>query len=800
MAERIIVKDTLEQYKDDMAQYALVINRKRATPNILDGLKPVQRRIIWDMYNDMKATSPANRKKSARISGSVIGKYHPHGDTAVYETMVPMANWYRCYIPLIYDKGNWGNIQGDSQAAARYTEASLNSFSVEVVINALRECREVVNWENTFDDTDKEPEYLPVAIPLLLINGTFGIGVGLTTRIPPHNIVEVIDATIALIKNPNARIVLYPDQCMPCQIIDADFKKISNTGVGKFIVRGIIDIEEVNVHIGHNKKNVKRTCLVIKSTPDLVTLNAIKDKLDSLIKDKVITQIVDIIEDHYSDKDGIEHMRMILPLAIGADPNYVRDMIYKNTSMQSTVAENFEVLDGLHPVIMGHKQYLLRFIDNALNTKFRLYCHRLKKYQTKYHEKEAYIKLMQSGEIDNIIDMIKKRTDTDDNKLMEYLIKKLNITDLQAMYIMKANLKTLSIGYLNKYIDEANELSNNINRCMDMITNRESMVKELLEELKYYKKKYGCPRRSVIVPKEVMNNIPQGDFTVILTEKNFVKKVSLGQSIGSFKNDKPRMILNGQNTENILIFDRIGKVYKLPIHKIPTTDRNSNGTDIRMINKKISTNIMQIMYEPELKAVYDQIKESYMVIVTAKGNIKKVTLQDFLTVPPSGIFFIKLDPDDYVSECIVASDINDVGVYSKQKALRMSIADIPFQKRNNKGMKSMADSDVIDGVFSINPSNTDIIIVTEHGKINRISTTALECSGRNRAGKRIIKLSQGDSIKCVKAGNENSIINMETALGNDMQLRIGDIEIGSTASTGKKYLPKSDIVVRCQLI
>ena len=154
MAERIIVKDTLEQYKDDMAQYALVINRKRATPNILDGLKPVQRRIIWDMYNDMKATSPANRKKSARISGSVIGKYHPHGDTAVYETMVPMANWYRCYIPLIYGKGNWGNIQGDSQAAARYTEASLNSFSVEVVINALRECREVVNWENTFDDTD----------------------------------------------------------------------------------------------------------------------------------------------------------------------------------------------------------------------------------------------------------------------------------------------------------------------------------------------------------------------------------------------------------------------------------------------------------------------------------------------------------------------------------------------------------------------------------------------------------------------------------------------------------------------
>ncbi len=786
MAEIIVDKNLLEQYKEDMQAYSVITNRRRAIPDIRDGLKLSQRRIIETMYNHLNCET--SYTKVTNITGRVMAELHPHGDSI--ETLVGMASEYTNTVNLIEGQGLFGSVASNAHASGRYIEARLSKFTREAIIAEMKENRNVVDLIPNYLGTCLEPEYFPVKVPLLLINGTAGIGLGLISNVPKHNLVEVIDATINLMKHPNASVVLVPDAAMPCEIIDTDWKKMCNTGNGKYKARGIIDIEDYK----------GKQALVIKSTPDYVFLDSVTEKIEELISKNVIIGITDMQAEHYKDKStGNEVMRFVIVLKKGADANFIRDLIYKHTAMETTHSVNFEALQGIDLVRFSYKSYLQYFIDFRRVTKFRLYCNRLQAVQTKYHEKDAYIKVLESGEMDTIINMIRKsdRTDAD---LIEYLVKKLDITDLQAAFIINSNLKNLSKRYLNKYKEEAAVCLKQSEEYLEKITN-DDFDNEIIEELQYFKQKYGRPRHTKIISQADANNIPNGEFKVVITENNFIKKVHINDTIGSFRGDVPKYILKVENINNILIFDEFGKVFKLPVHKIPFTDRSSAGTDIRLLIKNLTSDIRTIMYENVIEELSKSTSKHFLNVVTKMGNIKKLDLEDFLAVPPSGIIYIKLEPGDSIQDLEIIQHSLDVIVYSDTHLLRIKSSSVPHLKRNAKGVKSIGldKNQTVDGLSIIYPNATHIVVITEEGMVNKFDAVALPTLSRGKKGTKI-KLKARDKIHSVFGVNDDNILRVVTK-NQKYDIPVKDIESMTSVSLGTKLIStKGDNILKCSVL
>ena len=784
MPEKILQVSSNEQFKSDYTRYGIYILYRRVLSDYRDGLKPVQRRIIWAMYKNSKATT--SRVKSASVVGDVMKYYHPHGDTSIYGTIKPMANWFETYIPLIDPNGNFGTFQGDPAAASRYTECKLSKFALDNVLGDMIDSNESVDWSPTYNEETLEPDYLPVKVPLLLINGSFGIGLGMRADIPTHNLNEVIDATLMLMDNPEAEVVLVPDHCMQCEIINTDFAKISRAGFGHYRIRGKIDVEDYKA----------KKALVIKSVPNLTYLKNVTDAIEELIEKKKIIQIESCF-----DESSVTNMRYVIVLKNGADPNYVRDVIYKNTKLDQTLRVNFETLNGLTPLRMSYKSYLLSFIDFRKMTKFRVYSNKLQVIQTRIHEREAYIRALESGEIDNIINIIKGQKTVDDNALIEYLVKKLKITDLQAKYITEVDLKKLSYGYLDKYKREKNELEAVRKELLVHIMDDKVIENDIRQELLEIKAKYGKPRNCRIIMSDVDNNIPKGIMTIAITEKNFIRKVPDGSNIGYFKNDSIRTSIRIDNTDSILIFDEVGKVFKLPVHKIPFTDKNTNGIDIRFLIKSLTSNINTVIPESVVKNLSStghHNNKHYLVTLTNSGLIKRMDLDDFVTVPPSGIIYAKLDKDDFIKDIVIAHSSFDLIVYADRKATIMNVNEVPYLKRNTKGSRAMANADHVDGVCVIHGGCTDIVVITESGRANRISVNdSIPNTRKGKSGSNLIKLGSNDRIVSVVSGNINDIIHIKTT-DTDNTIPIANLKIGSSISTGDKVLAtRGNKIIHC---
>lgn len=791
--ETIINNNITDQYKEDVERYSLYVNRRRAIPDVKDGLKPVQRRIVWAAYKDTKCID--TNVKSARVYGDVIGKYHPHGDAGVYNAMKPLTNWFEINMPLLKGKGNWGTFQGDPQSAARYTETRLTKFCLEAVLGKIKEVPEVVDWENTYDEKSVEPVYLPVELPLLLINGAYGIGYGMSVNVPKHNINEVIDATIYHMQHPNEEITLVPDTCMECEIIEEDFDKISRLGFGKFTVRGIVDIEN----------HGKRDSLVIRSVPDLTYLDTITDKIEELVEKKQLPQIADVKDKSKTDKKGTNNgkdiMRYVIDLKPGSDPNFVRDLLYKNTKLQDTVSVNMEVIYNYNPLRLSYREYLDIFIEFRKETLIRYYNNKLKKVNTKLHEMDAYVRFLESGRIDEIIQLIRSNR-KDDTELINILVDMLHITPFQCRYIINMDLKKTSEYYLQKYKEEQINLRQLSTDYEYRITHDEALLEEIAQQLLDYKAKYGKPRNARVIPKADSVLIPKGRFKLIITENNNIKKIPAeSNGIGSFRDDKPVNVIEVDNTENILIFTKEGKVHKLPIHQIPISDIRSNGTLLHMISNKIFGNISAVMYEPSLKKISSKGK-FFICVVTEGGFIKRMDVSDFLTVPLSGIIYSKLEQGDYVKNVSVIGAGMDIVLYNyTNKVLRLSINDIPHLKRSTKGnmtFSNISQDNVIRGLSIIYPNNTDLIVLTENGKISRLSIAALPYTSRNTVGNKVIKLSKGDYISKVFAGNQDSILTLGTN-ANNYEIPVAELDFGSSMSSGTKCINKSEHVLECSI-
>ena len=787
MSEVILENDALESYKDDMVKYLIIVNRRRAFPEVIDGLKPVQRKILYDMFYK-GATSFNNRVKSQSIVGSTMELFYGHGDAALYGAMEPMTNYYKCKLPLLKGKGSWGDLMGHGPAAPRYTETSLSDFCYDCVFGDLKESKTTVDWMDNYQRTAQEPEYLPVKVPLLLINGSFGIGVGMNTNIPTHNLTEVCEVTRQLLYDPNVKFLLYPDHCQPCKVIGEkkDFEDINRRGFGKYKVRGMVEIGEEKGY----------PMVYIKSLPDNVSSVAIVEKLNAMYANKELPMIKNI-----DDATG-QIVDIRIKLNKGADPGYMKQILYTKTQVQASMSVNFEVVHGTKPQRFNYRQYLLNFIENRKMVKFRLYCYKLKQATTRHHLLDAYIKVIESGQIDNIVSMIKKQKTIDETALQEFLIKKVNITDIQARYILDTDIRRLSLGYLNKYKAEYKDLTEKMKFYEQAITDgNKIIIAEIDQELQDISKKYGSPRICPIIRESDDSNIPKGVFKVVVTKRNYLRKIVDTDKVGVVKGDDPKFIIRADNTENILLFDNMGKVFKMPVSKIPLVANNGAGTDIRVLNRSMTADIVSVYYEPTIQKIVDSGRKHYFTVATKNNAIKKLDMEDFLNVSTSGLrYSVVKDSDEVVGVVVAPADL-DIIIYSRQKALRTSMKNIPLLKRSSTGSKAMTTNEDIEGISVLYPDAELVTVVTAKGRINKFEIKALAPHARGCAGMKVINLKDGDNIKAIYGACDQDILRIITANNGAVEVPVSNISLRSPVAAGdNSSIARGDKIIRVDLM
>ena len=790
MAEVIRQNTAHKQYIEDLALYTIATNLVRALPDVRDGLKPVARRILYTLMNDEKAVSPATQVKSAAVEGTVMKKYHPHSGT--YPTFKTMINWFEIKQPMMIGQGSFGTVSGEVASAQRYTECCLSPFGLECVCGALYYNNEVVDWNHTYDNKHMEPQYLPVKVPLLLINGILGgIGTGIKADLPSHNMGEVIDATLRLIDDPNAEVVLIPDHCLPCDIIDTDWKNICNKGYGSYRARATMSVS-------HDKNDYPY--ITITSLPMYGTNNVV-NKIDEGIAAGKFPQIIDVNDESKNDYG----VRIVIKLKKGTDVNFVKEALYKYTPCEQSFRVNFEAVYGTELVRLSYKAYLELFIKFATDNKIKEYSARHYVVSTKLHKLDAFIKIVGSPDIDKIINLIKKGKTNSDNELIELLISKYRLTDIQASYIINAQIKQLSRGYLDRYKEEFNKLSKEESWLEGRIANDKLIKEDVKNELIMLRNKYATPRICNVIKVSNLGNIPEGTFKIIITENNYIRKIGENENVNVIKGDRPKFVLTVSNLENILLFDNKGRVFKLPIHRIPIMAKNEPGIDVKGVIKGLTADIISVIYEPTVTKLAALKQKVYIAILSKNNTIKKLDIQDFINVPPSGIIYSKINQDDDIVDTQLVSDNMDLILYSDSKALRIASTDIALLKRNTIGTLGMGGQHgPMEGMSIIytdhkNPTKY-IIVLTESGKVNKFSVAGFERSQRNKAGSRVIDLGRGDRIKTIFGASDNNTLNIITT-GSNISLPISQIQMMSSVSKGIKVTQnKTDVVIRASIV
>lgn len=771
MSEKIIDVNMAEQSNSDLTAYAIYVTRFRSIPDIRDGLKSVIRRILWCIAHDFKGQGFV---KTSALTGEVIKRYNPHGDTSVLMAIRNMINDFSTKYPTMAGSGSWGHKANPTPSAARYTECKISQFGLDIFIQDIFDDKRATDWQNNYDNKCKEPCYLPAKIPTLLVLGQLGIAVGIKCAIPSHNLGEVIDTTIKLIHDPNAPFCLIPDECMPCEIMETDFQKINDTGMGTYVSQGIVDIGEYKNH----------PALYVRSLPDFTFFDSIKDKILELIDKGKMPYIFDMISRSKVDiKTGKTTFEEIIVLKKGTDPRFVREELYSNTAIRQTRQVKLLVINHNRLQALNYRQYLLEFIRFRRMTIVRKFNAKLQTYKTIVHERQLYLKLMTSGEIDKIIDMIKKQDTRDDAVLVDYLTNKLKVTPLQARFLLNTDIRKLSKGYLKKYQEELKMYNDEINKIMTLLTDPRNIDNYIINEMLEIKKKYNDKRLCRIISKSEANGIAPGVFKLIFTKKNFVKKVGENESIGSITNDEVNFIIQADNTENIFIFSAMGKIYKIPVHKIPLSDRRSNGVSLAIINKYCTSDVCCVARESTLKKLSESRFRNFMFIITKNGFLKKMDIDDVLAASTSGIVFSKLDQGDIVKSILFGPDKMDLMIYIGNKVLRLSPNDAPYLKRFTKGNRASTATALIDGMSFLRKEDDVLIVITKKGFINKTNVNIVPRSQRGRAGTKVVKVNKGDEILNIfPCKNTERLVIQEGK--NTITIPISEIPIKSSICPG----------------
>ena len=816
-----------DEMSSSYLSYAMSVIVSRALPDVRDGLKPVHRRIIYAMYKGGYDWSKPFRK-SARIVGDVIGKYHPHGDQSVYDALVRLVQDFSMSLPLITGQGNFGSIDGDPPAAMRYTETKLGKIAQHLTEDLEKD---TVNFRNNYDETEKEPVVLPSQYPNILVNGAGGIAVGMATSIPPHNLGEIINGTIACIENKDITIgqlmkhIPGPDFPTGGVIIGKDILKQGyNKGRGSFKIRGEIDLEE---------KKGGRECLIIKSIPYQINKSNLIEKIAQLVRDKKIEGIRDIRDE--SNREGI---RVVIELRKSVEPETVRRQLYKLTSIESSFGFNTLAIVNNKPKILNLKEFISEFLKFREDTVLKRVKFDLKKAQERAH---ILIGLASAVEnIDEIIKIIKNSKDTETAKknllskkwkikksikLVALIEKKKNISSYllsitQVESILELRLQKLTAYGISEIESEINKLSNLIVEYNKIINSKKELSKLLVKELTHIKEKYSCPRRTKIIDAVLNYNIEetiQKESVVIsITNQGYIKRSPLNSlkvqkrggkgktGISTREEDFVVQIFTANTHTPVLFFSTQGLVYKIKAHKIPEGTAVSKGKSIfNILPLKNHHSISSIMPLPEDESEW---KNLIVIFATAKGNVRKNTLEDFININNSGKIAMKLDEDDKIIGVKICKDDQDVLLSTqngkcirfKSKKLRL------FKGRSSKGIKGVKlnDKDKVISLSVLDNSNISAKVLKKDKKIkNGVDSFILSVSENgfgkrssyldyrvtNRGGKGIIGVinsPRNGNIAASLVVKENDEIILSTDKGSIMRCAVKEIRIAGRNTQG----------------
>ncbi|AYZ73522.1 DNA gyrase subunit A [Fusobacterium necrophorum] len=749
-----------EELKESYLDYSMSVIVSRALPDVRDGLKPVHRRILFAM-NEMGMTNDKPFKKSARIVGEVLGKYHPHGDTAVYNTMVRMAQEFNYRYMLVEGHGNFGSIDGDSAAAMRYTEARMSKITAELLEDIDKN---TIDFRKNFDDSLDEPTVLPSKLPHLLLNGSTGIAVGMATNIPPHNLGELVDGSLQLIDNPNIsdlelmEYIQGPD--FPTGGIIDGKKGIRDaylTGRGKIRVRGKVKIEE--------NKNGK-FFIIIEEIPYQLNKATLIERIANLVKEKKITGIVDLRDE--SNREGI---RVVIELKKGEEPELVLNKLYKYTELQSTFGVIMLALVNNIPKILTLKQMLSEYIKHRFQVITRRILFDLDKAQKRAHILQGYRIALEN--INRIIEMI--RSSKDANQAKEQLIEKYAFTEIQAKSILDMRLQRLTGLEREKVEAEYQALEKLIVELQDILSHDSKIYDIMKKELLEVKEVYGDNRRTHI-EEERMEILPEDlikdeEMIITCTNKGYIKRIEANKyksqnrggkgvsGLNTIDDDVVDNILTASNLDTLMIFTDKGKVYNIKVYQLPELSRQSRG--------RLISNILRIGEEEKIRAIiktriFDKEKE--LIFVTKQGIVKKTSLEDFKNINTGGLIAIKFkEEDDLIYVGLVEASDNEVFIATRRGfAVRFPNDNVRPTGRNTMGVKGieLREKDEVVSALLIKEKEMDILTITENGYGKR--TKLDEYPSHHRGGKGVINLrcneKTGNIVSVLSAFDEEELV------------------------------------------
>ncbi|MGB2152436.1 MAG: DNA gyrase subunit A [Flavobacteriaceae bacterium] len=791
--EKLIPINIEDEMKSAYIDYSMSVIVSRALPDVRDGLKPVHRRVLFGMH-ELGIRSSTAYKKSARIVGEVLGKYHPHGDTSVYDTMVRMAQEWSLRYLLVDGQGNFGSIDGDSPAAMRYTEARMRKMSEDLLADIDKD---TVDHQLNFDDTLKEPKVLPTRVPNLLINGASGIAVGMATNMPPHNISEVIDGTIQFIKDNDISIdeliqtIKAPDFPTGGTIYGYDgVRDAFHTGRGRVVLRAKANIEEVN----------NRECIIVSEIPYQVNKAEMIRKTAELINDKKIEGISNIRDE--SDRKG---MRIVYILKRDAIPNIVLNKLYKYTSLQSSFSVNNIALVNGRPQLLNLKEMIHHFVEHRHEVVVRRTKFELKKAEDRAHILEGLI--IASDNIDQVIALIRSSSNADEAR--EKLIENFKLTEIQAKAIVEMRLRQLTGLEQDKLRSEFEDLMKTIEDLKDILEKKERRMQIISDELLVIKDKYGDERRSVIEFAggnfSIEDMIPDEKVVVTISHAGYIKRTPLseyktqnrggvGQKASTTRNeDFLEHLFVGTNHQYMLFFTQKGKCFWMRVFEIPEGSKTAKGRAIQnLINIEQDDKVKAFINTQDLKDE-DYINSHYVIMATKKGQVKKTLLEQYSRPRANGINAITIKEDDELLEAKLTTGNSQILLAVKSgKAIRFEENKTRPMGRNASGVRGITlngPADEVIGMVSVSDPETEILVVSENGYGKRSSLDDYRTTNRGGKGVKTLSITDktGDlvSIKNVSDMDDLMIINKS---GIAIRMDVANLRVMGRATQGVKLI------------
>ena len=779
--------------KSAYIDYSMSVIVSRALPDVRDGLKPVHRRVLFGM-SELGLRSNSKYKKSAFIVGEVLGKYHPHGDSSVYDTMVRMAQEWSLRYMLVDGQGNFGSIDGDSPAAMRYTEARLKKISEEMVEDLEKD---TVDFQLNYDDSIKEPTVLPTKIPSLLVNGASGIAVGMATNMPPHNLSEVIDGTVAYIDNNNIEIdelithIKAPDFPTGGVIYGYDgVKEAFHTGRGRVVMRATANFEEVN----------GRECIIVTEIPYQVNKADMIQKTAQLVNDKKIEGISTIRDE--SDRMG---MRIVYVLKRDAIPNIVLNTLFKYTALQSSFSVNNIALVKGRPKLLNLKEMILHFVDHRHDVVVRRTKFDLRKAEERAHILEGLI--IASDNIDKVIEIIKASSNADDAK--SNLIKEFNLTEIQSKAIVEMRLRQLTGLEQDKLRNEHAELLKLISDLKDILENKDRRMSIIKDELLEVKEKHGDERRSRIEfsggELSIEDMIPDEKVVITISHAGYIKRTPLaeyktqnrggvGQKGSTTRSeDFLEHLFVGTNHQYMLFFTQKGRCFWMRVYEIPEGSKVSKGRAIQnLINIEPDDKVKAFICTQDLKDE-EYINNHFVIMCTKLGQVKKTSLEQYSRPRSNGINAITIKENDELLEAKLTTGNSQVLIAVKSgKCIRFEESKTRPMGRNASGVRGikLKDSkDEVIGMISVNDMDSDILVVSENGYGKRSSLEDYRITNRGGKGVKTISITEKTgslvSIKNVSDGDDLMIINKS---GIAIRMEVNDLRVMGRATQGVKLI------------